>query len=373
MSKEQTSSVDIDALQRATEQLIETTPAAGATQEEPPPAEPQQAQAELTPDEIDYQEALAALKAEQTAPAVTAPPKPEIADKPAETPPQEGQPTEEAKPGVVIPKARFDEVLRERDEAKSQAAYLKGIVDANKEMRTQPTSTVTEGKTAPPAKTIPEILAAIDAVKLDLAKKYDDGELTYSQLMAEQVKLDNQAFTIREESLRINGERITAEARDAAKREAIGEKLDDHAVRMDQEHPSLLALPQDGNAPEWGFLREKAVQELAKEGVVLRDNDSRSMMLFRERMATLADRFFPVEAAPAQAVSQQPPTVLKPSLGKQRLAKIETSHQQPPDTGRLGSSGTKQELTDSQILGMSDDQIAALPDATRARIKGMAA
>lgn len=398
--EQQPKTADENTLARATEQLIEETPAKG---QEPAPQAPKEPAAQEAPkaaetdDDREIREANEALVAEQAkasekdkppAAAKETPPA-EPGDKPAtEQPPAAPAaqtPPADDKNSHMIPKARLDEVLGKLDEAKNAAAYYKGIADARKELGAQPTRTETDQNNPVEAtKTVQELLGEINAQKMALAEKYENGEMTAPQWTAEQIKLDGQAQTLREGLLRIDADRIRAEAISEARNAGMEQRLDENAAVVEKDHPGLLLMPKDGEHPHWAFLREEAARSLAAEGVVLRQGDSQSMVTFHRRMGELADRLAPGltgKPLPAPASTTQSGTPPKPpvdnkqpsKVATQRLEKLALSHQQPPDTGGMGSSGTKPELSDAQLTGMTDDEIANLPAATRARVKGIAA
>lgn len=380
-TEQQTAAADADALSKATEELIETVPLMQQTAPPPKADDAPATQQSDDPADVELREALAALEAEKNpksadttqTQAATEPPKeiteaiPPVANKEADKTP------------VMIPKARLDEVLKERDEAKATASYFKGVVDARKEMAQAPAPAQTQTQTEP-VKTIPELLNDINALKLDYAKKYDEGEMTATEWMSRNIELDNQAATIRSEASKIENERLRKDAVAEARREAMAESLVEHASQQDVAHPSLLEVKSEDH---WAFLRSEAARTLSEQGIKLVADDTRSTKIFREQIARLADVYVPIWTGKplpqtVQTTSQGAPQQTQKSgktttIAEQRMAKINLSHQQPPDSGNLGSTGVKTELTDAQISRMSDDEIAGLPDATRARVKGIAA
>lgn len=363
MSREQPAADDA-ALSKATEQLIETVPADA----------PEPAKVGESFDDREYREALEALKAEQAPPAKEPEPKVEPKEEPKAPEPETAPVVKEpdAKP-IMIPKARLDEVLRERDELKNTANYFKGIVDANKEFRSQ----APKDQPKEAVKTHDQLLDEVDAEKRAVAKQYDEAQITASQWTERQIQLDRQAAAIRADLSKTDNERVRREATAEARREAMALSLEDHAARMDTQHPGLKLMPDSSDHPMWGMLKEKALQSLDAEGIALTEGDARSTMIYRERMAQLADKYAPVwteKDLPGTTTDTSPPApqpnVKRPSIADQRLKKIDLAHQQPPDTGKLGSSGTKPELTDAQVLNMTDEELMALPAQTLARVKG---
>lgn len=378
--------VEADNISKATEQLIETLPAANAAPAKPEPATPAAPPAVLDMDDQELIDARAALALEQGGKPASADPKADV--NPADALPKPAAPKDPAAPAqvdddksIMIPKPRLDEALRKADEARGQALYWQGVAEARKDM---PKAAATEAKPdrapAVPTPTIPQLLAEIDTQRVALATKYDEGELTAVEWEKQRTVLDNQAAQIRDEAMRIETNRIREEAKGEARREAMADTLDTHAETMDQTHPALLQMPTDANHPRWAFLREEAVASLAAKGVVLKTDDARSLKVFREEIANLADQYVPMwtgKAVPPAPAGASPtpanPAPKTSSVADQRLAKLTLAHQQPPNSADLGSSGVKPELSDTQVVNMSDDDIANLPAATRARITGRAA
>lgn len=379
MPTEPTTPADSETLERATEQLIENQSPTPEPAKEPAQQDSQAPAAEEDPADRELREAIEALEKEK---APAEPPKPDAITPPEPAKPAQGQPqpVDDGKP-IMIPKARFDEVLGKLNEATGQVAYLKGVADTRSEMiRNAPAQTPT-GQAVPPAepvKTMTEQLNAIDADRLKVAGQYDNGEITFAEFTKQSTDLNRKEFQLRDDVHKAEIERVRADAVLSARREAMSGRVDENATKLEQEHPSLLQMPKEANHPRWQFLNNEAVQSLADEGIVLKQDDPYSTQLFHERIATLADKYVPIwtgKSVPAANTSPQPPSPQggKPSLAQQRAQKITLSHQQPPPTGNMGASGSQPEITEAQIAGMTDDQIAALPDATRMRIKGVAA
>lgn len=382
-----------DTLSKATEQLIETLPAQTPSPAPSPVAGPAPAPEPATDDvdEIELREARAALKAEQTGSSVppalpaetpdpaAALPKPAAAKDPASLPAAAPAAAgDDEKP--MIPKARLDEVLRKAEEARNAAAYWQGIAEARKDMPGQshakPSPTDTP---APPSPTIPQLLTAIDTQRVALATKYDAGEIDAVEWEKQRSALDNQAHEIRLEQIRLENLTLKSETLAEAQKVAMQQSLDENAAALDRAHPALFDVKSEDH---WAFLRSEAARTLANEGFVLRQHDLTSQKVFHERIASLADLYVPIwtgkplpvvtkpGSSPAPAV---PAPVPSSKIADQRQRKIDLAHQQPPDSAQLGSSGTKPELSEANILSMSDDEIANLPAATRARMTGRAA
>ena len=79
------------------------------------------------------------------------------------------------------------------------------------------------------------------------------------------------------------------------------------------------------------------------------------------------------ESPTQQPTQQQPPAGQRqPSpAATARAAKMALAAGLPPDPATFGSAAGTDALSDAAIMGMSDDEIAALPAATKARLKGM--
>ena len=365
------------------------------------------------PDDIELVEAQKALEAEEgakagektpgteeTSPPKTEPGKPpageaepttQAATEPAKAVEAEGKKAEpvagEAKPEApkaegeppMIPKPRFDQVLADREQAISAAAYWRGVAEARGTV-TQPG--VGEQETpaiGEPAKTVDEQLAEVRTERIKLATRFDDGEMSAKEWEESRAKLEDKEREIRSSVEPAPAAPAATPAPQPTSSDDL--YLDNLTTTLEDQHPFTLEI--DEKDPRWAFLETEAWQQLGKEGVDITP-DSRGTYVLRQRMAELTDVYGPIwtgktseelkkakaEAEP-KVPEQQPPgnSGEQPSkTAKAREAKLIANAEAPPDVSRLGAGGAQTEVSDAQIEGMTDEEIAALPEATRRRL-----
>lgn len=280
---------------------------------------------------------------------------------------------------ITVPKARLDAVLAARDRANQENAFLKGQIDV---LNRQPAPSATPAPApAAPAKTQKEQLSDIDAAKVKLAERFDAGEISAKEWKQQETVLDAQG-----RELLIQAQ---APARAPQQPPQDGQLyLENLTAQLEDAHPySVLIATTDGN--KWAFLEAEARSQLLNQGVRL-GTDDRSLYALRERMAQLTDHYGPLwtgvppgeavakvaeitgrPAAPAAAA--RPATPPAPGgLSRQaveRANKLALAGRHPPDpaaAGAAGASGTA-DITDAQLAQLSDEEITALPEATRRR------
>lgn len=399
------------------------TPQEKPATDEPSKDEGQTSETEVNPEDVELAAAKAELAEEEEAKAKEeegkAEPegdKPEGKDKPAEPKPEPepdksaaATPAKEAakqdddgatpdpdpdpdpepdkgdgKGGPMIPKGRFDEALiKERaktDEAaqaaataKEEAAYWKGRAEG---AGVSPDGDAAQAKPGEATQTPDEIIAGARQTKRDLAKKYDDGEITAVEFEEQKDHLEDTIAEARQQK--------------AAPQEKPGQKLepeddlylDQVTATLEKDHPWTLEIKEEWM---WDNLRNQAVHQLHAEGVKVTD-DNRGRYVIRERMATLTDTYGPLwygkspakkeEGQGDQAGDKDPSKTgsdqaegkgLSPEA-KARKEKLELADKHPPDTSSLGAAADKTEPSEADITAMSDEEIAALPPATRRKI-----
>jgi hypothetical protein len=340
------------------------------------PVNPDAAPAPVLDEDVDaiaLREAQQELEAEK---APAAPPNPETPASPAPAAAAEPAPGQQPvepnlaaapKDQPMIPKARLDEKIME-------AAHWKGVAEgllaAQKAATTQPAAEPTPA--APPVKTPEQRLADIDARKVDLAKQFDAGAIDAAAWKEQEIALDREA-----RSLLLEAAKPTT-----APAQTPGEDLylDELTAKLEDDHPYTKLIPASDRAT-WNFIEQKAVATLAEQGVTLAPRadgtlDARSAYALRKTMAELTDTLGPaltgktLPAAAAQAPGAQPQTPpAGPSATAQaRADKLALAANHPPDVSALGrAQGGTATVTDADISQMSDEEIAALPSAVRAR------
>jgi hypothetical protein len=346
-------------------------------------------------DEEDLKAAIAAAEAEKAAggAAEGATPDPGAAltaqPKPAGQPDQATSGGDKPADHVTIPKARFDEVAKQRDDERANAAYWRGVAEARGQQgqRTPQGDPAKPGGTAqgqPPA--AEARLAEIQTKQDALAQKFDNGEITYSDLVKESRALNTAEQTIREEMLLAKVKPADARARD----DGDGLYMDRLTVELETQHPWCQVF-NELKGPEadaaWEFVAKQAQLNMNAAGI---DTSTQlGKYELRKEAAKLADKFGPAligELAKASNITipgqqsgqpsgqggqqQKPP--LSP-LAKARAEKLATAADAPPNLSSMnGNAGDPSGLpTDASIEGMDDDAIGNLPDATRNRLLGL--
>lgn len=342
----------------------------------------------VDPDDAELEEAKTAAQAEEAAgqgenqdgAATGADPQQQQTTEPkGET--QQGQQPEP----VMIPKARFDEVLQRATTAEHAAAYYRGMAEAR--AQGQPQGQPQQAQTQPQQQATPEQRLADIQTQVDvLAKKFDDGEITFSELKRQERDLANQEQGIREELL------LAKVSPQQAPQTQESLALAAHTDTLLEQHPWVQVYDQLGTDAEWAFLRDQAAQTLAAQGMQPSRGEHYRAALQSE-VAQLMDRYGPVmlaERAQARGISipqgqtaqpsqaqgqqQQQPTQRQMSpTAQQRQGKLAMMEAAPPNINALTGARDEAMPTESRIETMSDEDYDALPPATRDRLLGITA
>lgn len=287
---------------------------------------------------------------------------------------------------LMIPKARLDEVLSERDLLRDQVGYLRGLNDARQgqpaavtpptatspkpDMQTpQATTDQSQGNAA--VDTIEQQIEAAEKKKLELAERYDEGEISSKQWKEQEIAIDkeirqlsNQRFErVREES------RVEAQAVVSAKQKE--EVVNSTALDLQKAHPNVAvidALPPGVRDGVWKDITAQATQNLALRGIDVKDGSAASHVALVREKARLTDNLeaFGIAgvkpaAAPAATPAVNTQAQKKPSdMAINRAAKIDLANSQPPSTADMGKGANNAELTESDIENMTEDQMADL-------------
>lgn len=368
-------------------------PAAVAAAAQAAGAQPTAGTEDVDIDEQAVIEATRAAEAEEAAAAGTDKSQAQPGQAPGAQP-AAGQGQQDQQPSgdvLQIPKPRFDEVAAQRDKALQGEAYWRGVAEAR---GTQTPGQPGQAPAAqqPAAQPAPDArLVEIKSLKLALAKKFDDGEITYADLTAQTDALADKEQQIREEML-------VAKVRPADAPAKAGNDelyLNTLTADLEEKHPWVKVFDKAGTDIDWKFLRDTAVQNLLDRGVDATKGTLGTYEL-RKEMAVLADKYGPAmvgEKAKAKNVAipgqtqdaggtqpqpnQQQQQPAKPPLSPVALVrsqKLDVAANQPPNvaamSGHNGDAGGS--LTDSQIEGLSEDQFDALPEAQRNTLLGIA-
>lgn len=333
------------------------------------------------PDEIELAEAKTAAQAEEAAKgaATTVPveAKTDPTPKPADTSKDIKAPVNTG--GPMIPKARLDEALDKGAKAQQDAAYWRGVAEAR---ATPGAAKPGEQPPKPAAPTLEDRRAAIATQIEALAKKFDDGEITYTDLKKQERELTKQEDVLREEAL-LAKVKPAAPAAPTATDELY---LDQLTAQLEKDHPWVAVFDQVAGNADWGYLRSLAIDNLTARGIDVTKGNIGKFEL-RKEIAILADAYGPAlltDRAKAKGItlpgtSQTPPAPApKPGLSPQataRQAKLTTQQEAPPDLNRMsGAIGDAPgQVSDAAIEAMSDDEIGKLPDAVRRKLLGITA
>lgn len=359
-----------------TQDVLPASPPVPAADATPPAPAPEPAAAlgarDLDVEDQELEALRRAAAAEPAAPAapVDAAPPPEPAAPAAPAGPALApEPAAASAPKTVtLTQDQFDALQRGTQEA----AYWRGMAEGRAPAAAAP------GTPAAPAKTSAQRLDEIDASRLAIAKKFDDGEISYAQATEQQITLDRQARALLQAA-------TPASAAPAAPAHVDDLYLDRVTAELEDAHPYALLI--DPKHWAWKGIEQEARQTLLAQGVVLKDGDPRSALAVRTRMAELTDRYGPgmTGIAPAKAASeaatrsgrQAPPA--QPAAGAtaptglptadERAAKLRLQAQHPPDiTGTRGGNNSLADVSDAQIAQMTDDEISALPESIKRKV-----
>lgn len=307
------------------------------------------------------------------------------------TGPEEGQgPEQEADQGEqlarqgsgspMIPKARFDEVLRQAQEARERAIYLEGALQARQQQGRQQGQQQAQ-------KSIPQMIQEARAHKAAAAKRFDDGQISMSEYERVRDQVDDHVATLRSRAYALTQRQIEEQRRRSQPRQpqqpatpqvslADQHLLEQQATDLYAGHPYLEAMSD----ADMQVLKQMAYAEAQRQGRPYGSTLADTYHL-RQHVARLSDLMGPTWY-PAHKPQQQASTSAKQPGGQQqtgsglsaqaqaRLQKMEQAAGHPPNTNDMGAAGRSEHISDEQIMGMSDEDIAALPARVRHRLIG---
>jgi len=364
-----------------------------AVQPQPQPQEPEPGPQFVDPDDTALAEAQAAVEAEEAAARgqqapVAEPGKTGDQQQPGQTQKPDQQPTREHTPagGQMIPPERFAEVLARVHKAELEAARWRGVAEA-RQQQPQPQGGPQQ-QPQPQQPTADQRLAAIQTKQDELATKFDNGEITYSELTKRTRELSNQEQAIREEVL-------LAKVKPAAQAQQPSDLyLEDRTEAIKADHPWIDVFEQVGTDIDWKYVRDRAVANLIDKGVDVMT--PAGTLALREEAAVLMDQLGPTmlsakatakgiaipglqQPKPGQQQQQQPPAgqgarqqqpPLSP-IAAIRKGKLDVEAGQPPNLSAMnGNNGDASQLTDAAIEAMSEDAYDRMSEAQRMRLLG---
>lgn len=324
-------------------------------------------------DEQELRDAIAAAKAEEEAVKTEQEEEPSSgteAQEPSE-PPKDNREDKQQQSMPMIPKARLDEVLSERDKHLQEAAYWRGVAESRNAGSDQ------QQQRQPPQITPEQHLEAIHLQHQDLAKKFDDGEIGMAEYVNESRKLQDRAYEVRESALLSKMQ----QDRPAGPDDDFG--LAAETAKLEQAHPWVQVLEQlPENDADWDYLRGMASSNLKSKGINPAEGKFGTYQLRRE-IAELADKYGPALFGPrAQAAGIALPTTpnhpqteqpqkLSPTA-QARRGKLEQMGDAPPNIAAMtGSASDSGSPSAASIESMTDDEIGSLPDSVRRKFLGI--
>lgn len=302
----------------------------------------------------------------------------EIAKQKAETEGDEGDKGQETDEGdadagdgpkgnkkpVMIPIERLNAALSERDALRDIISHQKGIIEVQTQALSSGKADKTEnpnGKVddvAKPETDLKTIISDAESKKIELAQKYEDGELSYSEMVRESTKLDAQ---IREHELSLYSkveENAKKAATDIVSSNNVKQIINQEAIKIQAEHPYVAEidkLPEHLAQGIWNQISQEAVQSLMSKGINPMDGTVQSRVALMKEKALLTDKYGPQFTG--KTFDKNQPSNQISEKAKQRAEKIDLADNQPP---RLGANvgGDTRDLTEADLMSMNEDQIA---------------
>lgn len=286
------------------------------------------------------------------------------------SPPEKTDNTGGDKGPIMVPKPRLDEALAEKDRYRTALAHAQGVIDVQKQM-------LQEGKKAPqnqdggqqqdaaPAKPDTNtLIAQAEEKKLELAQKFDDGEITLSEMKKQEVALDREIRTLTEQSLKAVSEEAKKVAEETVSTAKAVEVIESQALKLAEKHPYIAeidAQPPEIRAGIWQAIEKEAVASLARKGINANDGTLNSHIALMNEKAALTNTYGPKYTGKQLQPASQPENKPLSEKGQQLAQKVEMANQQPPSLAGAGSGvDQKTDLTEDDINSMSQDQLADL-------------
>lgn len=262
----------------------------------------------------------------------------------------------------MIPIERLNEVLSERDALRDILSQQKGVIEFQSKALATKGSPDNDGKTDETQKTATEpdlnqIIETAENKKIELAAKYEDGEISYSEMVRETTNLDREIRKHETDLLK----QVEKNAEDVAKQTVsqsdFMREVNRQAAIIQEQHPYVTEidnLPQHIAAGIWGQINQEAAEILAQKGIPLNNSLESRVALMKEK-AALTDKYGP-QYTGKNIGKPQAKTQLS-EKAQQRSDKLDIAQTQPPQLG-AGVGSDSRELTPEMIENMSEDQIA---------------
>lgn len=294
--------------------------------------------------------------------------------KPAENASHEAnQEGKQAGDAIMIPKPRLDEVLAKNSELQAKLDYMSGVTTTQQQMmemlRNSASQTTQQNQQAAPEpqKDFETLVGELENKKLELAEKYDEGELSTKDYEAQKVEIDRSIRKMLIDQNAQQADLIKQQTQAAAQQQLTQQQIASAAEQLMVKHPyvkEIDALPNADGA--WQFINSIAQNNLIQRGINPNDGSVQSQLAMMQEKAALTDQHGAYLTGKQLSMPQgsNTPTIAGglTQQQKERLDKINLAQQQPPSASGVAGTGQEQQFDDTRIEEMSMDELANLPD-----------
>lgn len=279
---------------------------------------------------------------------------------------QDQPPATDDKPEKMVPIERLNQVLNKAKALEDTVNYQKGIIDVqSKALSTKATASADVPQSDTPngeakGNDLEAQISEAENKKIELAQKYEDGDIGYAEMQKQMVSLDKE---IREHQLkRVNeieqNSRIVAT--ETVRANNIAQTINQEALTLQQKHPYINAidqLPEHLKNGVWNQITSDAVANLLAKGINPNDGTPESKIALVREKALLTDKYGPQYAKLPDQPQQPSQTPGISEKAQNRADKLDLANKQPPQLPK-GLGTYDKEVTKDQIAEMDQDQLA---------------
>lgn len=268
-------------------------------------------------------------------------PEPVVEPSPVE-PPKVAKPEPSQDSQHASQRRRIRQESEARRTAELEVARLRGENEALRAMAVKPADQ--PGTALTPT----EELASIRQQRLDLAQKFDNGEITAVEREKQSQQLEDRTSELRQAMVKPAPVRVE----DINDNPVVAE----HSASLEKDYPVLVATRADGKPVLTDAIMQAliplAIAEADADGVKVRGGALATMNL-RTYVAKVATRVYGHVKPP-----EKPPTL---SAGAKALeVKLEAADNAPPDVSKVGAVGKAGDITEaeaeSRMNSMNEDE-----------------
>ncbi len=300
---------------------------------------------------------------------------------------------------IMVPKARLDEVLSERELLRNQVGYMRGLLDANQQNEGNTSEKQASGKENDQTDQDNQEGSEVDAFdakiseaeskKLELAEKYDEGDISTKEWKEAEMAIDREIRGLSNEREQARLEEVRKESKDHTDKSLSAAQtedfINDQALAIQQNHPNIQSidqLPESTSNVVWATINDQAARNLSQRGVNVQDKSAQTQVMLMQEKAALTDQLTPenttkllmgqyqfVDPKQYQAPNQQSSSQANPNEdgkpqvsadAKNRSQKLDLANSQPPSIADMGKGTATGELTEADIENMSQEKLADL-------------